>query len=258
MPAAKKVNTDVPNRQLSTIKIKGKDYVMVHERLKFFREWKGDTFSLVTKALSVTPEFALFVCEIADGEGRVVATGHGQEFRGQSGILATSYVEVAETSAIGRALGMFGIGIDNGIATAEEVRTAIKSQEAISQPIPAPAQPIQAPQPTPPVAAPPQPQAQQPPFNPPYQQVQAPQPVAPAPQPAAPAPQPVAVAQPAPAGNDLQGWLNMLNTFTDPQSLTQYIAEQYQSVQGTPLLETFNNDFMPQALARQQQLNQPQ
>jgi ssDNA-binding Zn-finger/Zn-ribbon topoisomerase 1 len=41
----------------------------------------------------------------------------------------TSFVENCETSAWGRALGNLGIGIDDSIASAEEVDMAIKKQE---------------------------------------------------------------------------------------------------------------------------------
>ena len=60
--------------------------------------------------------------------GKIVATGHAQEKEGSTFINKTSYIENAETSAIGRALGLLGIGIDTSIASAEEVSTAIANQ----------------------------------------------------------------------------------------------------------------------------------
>jgi len=135
-----------PDRDLKTINIKGKEYTMVHERIKAFREWFGTFGAIETVTESYDPDQVLIRANIyiylSDENGdyklnaitgepiRIkVATGTGQEFRTKSGILATSYVEVAETSAIGRALGFNGIGIDNGIASAEEVRTAINTQK---------------------------------------------------------------------------------------------------------------------------------
>ena len=41
----------------------------------------------------------------------------------------TSYIENCETSAVGRALGIFGIGVDTSIASAEEVLNAINNQK---------------------------------------------------------------------------------------------------------------------------------
>ena len=63
--------------------------------------------------------------------GRVVATGHAHEERGSSNINKTSFVENCETSAIGRALAMLGIGIDTSIASANEVEDAIAQQQAM-------------------------------------------------------------------------------------------------------------------------------
>ena len=42
----------------------------------------------------------------------------------------TSYIENCETSAVGRALGMAGFGIDTSVASYEEVSNAIAQQEA--------------------------------------------------------------------------------------------------------------------------------
>ena len=41
----------------------------------------------------------------------------------------TSYIENCETSAVGRALGMCGFGIDTSIASAEEVQNAMANQK---------------------------------------------------------------------------------------------------------------------------------
>ena len=62
--------------------------------------------------------------------GDIVATGHAQEDKASSNINKTSYVENCETSAVGRALGFLGIGIETSIATADEVAMAIAKQEA--------------------------------------------------------------------------------------------------------------------------------
>ena len=72
------------------------------------------------------------VCKatIADATGRVIATGHAHEVQGASNINKTSYVENCETSAIGRALAMLGIGIDTSIASANEVEDAIAKQDS--------------------------------------------------------------------------------------------------------------------------------
>ena len=58
----------------------------------------------------------------------MAATGHALEDRRSSFINKTSHIENAETSAVGRALGNLGIGIDNSVASAEEVEMAIALQ----------------------------------------------------------------------------------------------------------------------------------
>ena len=55
--------------------------------------------------------------------------------QGSSNINKTSYIENCETSAVGRALAMLGIGIDTSIASANEVTEAIaKQQEMVDNP----------------------------------------------------------------------------------------------------------------------------
>lgn len=59
-----------------------------------------------------------------------IATGTAYEKEGSTFINKTSYIENCETSAVGRALGMCGIGIDTSIASAEEVANAIQQQDS--------------------------------------------------------------------------------------------------------------------------------
>ena len=60
----------------------------------------------------------------------VLATGTAYEKESSSFINKTSYIENCETSAVGRALGMCGFGIDVSVASAEEVENAILQQDA--------------------------------------------------------------------------------------------------------------------------------
>ena len=74
-------------------------------------------------------------CTITNGDGEVIAQGHAHEVQGSSNINKTSYIENCETSAVGRALAMLGIGIDTSIASANEVTNAIaKQQEMVDNP----------------------------------------------------------------------------------------------------------------------------
>ena len=115
--------------KLKTINIKGKEYVEVNERLKYFRA-NYPNFSLVTEVLQCTEEHCVMKATILNEHGIAVATGHAHETKGSSFINKTSHVEVCETSAWGRALGNFGIGIDSSVASADEVNSAIKMQES--------------------------------------------------------------------------------------------------------------------------------
>ena len=121
------------NYKFKTTNIRGKQYVEVNERIKFFRqedEYKNWTIS--TEFTALDSEMCVCKCIIADVNQRVIATGHAHEERSASHINKTSYVENCETSAIGRALAMMGIGIDTSIASANEVTDAIAKQESNS------------------------------------------------------------------------------------------------------------------------------
>ena len=63
-----------------------------------------------------------------DGRKVLLAKGTAQEKENSSFINKTSFIENCETSAVGRALGMLGIGIDTSVASYEEVANAIENQ----------------------------------------------------------------------------------------------------------------------------------
>ena len=124
------------NYKFKTTNIRGKQYVEVNERIKFFRqEEQYKHWSLITEFPVLDSEQCVCKASIADTEHRIIATGHAHEVRGSSNINKTSYVENCETSAIGRALAMLGIGIDTSIASANEVSDAIAKQEEDSAPV---------------------------------------------------------------------------------------------------------------------------
>lgn len=118
---------------METINIKGKKYVTVNERLKAFRtvaEYAG--YSLVTIAHELTNDICVMEAQIKNKEGVIIANGFAREVRTQAGSLvnATSYVENCETSAWGRALANFGIGIDENICSAQELLVALGMQQS--------------------------------------------------------------------------------------------------------------------------------
>jgi len=113
--------------ELKTIDIKGKDYVLVHERIKYFRAiYPG--YALVTTPVRLDESYCVMKAEIFDHRGNIVATGYAREVNGDSYINKTSYVENCETSAWGRALANFGIGVDSSVASADEVMNAMQNQ----------------------------------------------------------------------------------------------------------------------------------
>lgn len=114
------------NSSIKPVNIKGKMYAEVNQRIKAFRmvypegkitteiiKWEGNT--IVMKA------------EIFDGEDKLLATGMASEKEGSNNINRTSFIENCETSAVGRALGMCGFGIDCEVASKEEVESKEES-----------------------------------------------------------------------------------------------------------------------------------
>lgn len=124
------------NYKFKTTNIRGKQYVEVNERIKFFRqEEQYKNWGILTEFPVLDSEQCLCLCTITTPEGQIVAQGHAHEEKGSSNINKTSYVENCETSAVGRALAMLGIGIDTSIASANEVEEAIaKQQEMVDNP----------------------------------------------------------------------------------------------------------------------------
>ena len=113
--------------KLKSIKIKGKEYVEVNERLKFFRATYPN-YSLVSEVIDKTESSILIMASVIDENDNVLATGLAEEEKGSTFINKTSYVENCETSAWGRALANFVIGLDTAVASAEEVKNAIANQ----------------------------------------------------------------------------------------------------------------------------------
>jgi hypothetical protein len=117
--------------KFKTTNIKGKQYVEVNERIKYFRfseDYKG--WALSTEIVHLDENSCVIRATITDETGMVKATGFAQEDKASSYINKTSYVENCETSAWGRALANLGIGIDTSIASSNEVSMAIAKQNA--------------------------------------------------------------------------------------------------------------------------------
>tara|TARA_R100000951_G_scaffold116314_2_gene127587 strand:- start:6493 stop:7029 length:537 start_codon:yes stop_codon:yes gene_type:complete len=120
-------------KKLKTVNIKGKEYVEVNTRLQHFREVYPQ-YTLDTDIVEITEDTITMKAIILNEEGRLIASGTAKERSGSSFINKTSYVENCETSAWGRALGNFGIGLDTSVASYDEVANAIKNQETKVKP----------------------------------------------------------------------------------------------------------------------------
>lgn len=98
----------------------GKIYVEVSKRIQGFWELYPNG-RIITDFTELTETHAVCRAIVYDGE-IMLATGTAREDKGAGFVNKTSYVENAETSAVGRALGILGIGSVDAIASADEVR----------------------------------------------------------------------------------------------------------------------------------------
>ena len=113
-----------------SIKIHGKDYVTVNERIQEFHKLYPNG-SIRTDLVEFGERFIVKAEVCPDVSDRMrIFTGYAYEMVGSSQINKTSALENCETSAVGRALGFLNIGIDGSIASADEVKNAIHQQEA--------------------------------------------------------------------------------------------------------------------------------
>ena len=114
--------------EIRTIDIKGTAYATVNARLTYFRENHQD-YRLISEIISDKDGTVIIKASILNEKGDVLATGHACEKDGVGFINRTSHVENCETSAWGRALGNFGIGISAAVASYEEVANAIEQRK---------------------------------------------------------------------------------------------------------------------------------
>ena len=116
------------NKTIVTTDIKGKDYAQVNQRIKAFRMVHPNG-RIITEIASLKDGVCIFRANIYNEEDTLLGTGTAYEKENSTFINKNSYIENAETSAVGRALGMLGFGIDTSVASAEEVANAIENQK---------------------------------------------------------------------------------------------------------------------------------
>ena len=90
------------------VKIHGKEYKTVALRVAEFRQAHPD-YTISTDLVEANDVLVIMKASILDNDGRLLATGYSEEVRAASKINATSALENAETSAIGRCLSCSGL-----------------------------------------------------------------------------------------------------------------------------------------------------
>lgn len=104
-----------------SIKIHGKEYVTVAERVVQFHDLDLNDLekSITTEVISHTPVVIKATVKIGDNVYTGISAANPDKT-----IEKQSPYEVAETSAVGRALGFAGFGIVEGIASKDEINKA--------------------------------------------------------------------------------------------------------------------------------------
>lgn len=117
----------IKRKDKETGKVIAKDYAEVNQRLKAYRMVypKGTIKSIIINLENGT---CVIQAEIYDEEGKLLSVATAQENQKSSYINQTNYIENCETSAVGRALGFAGFGINSSIASAEDIKNEIDKE----------------------------------------------------------------------------------------------------------------------------------
>ena len=112
------------NEEIENIKLGTKGYAQVNERIKAFRK-VYPTGPIETTIEEIRDDYVRIMAKVSNEEGEVLATGRASEMitgdAKKDYINKTSMIENCETSAVGRALGFAGFGVDSAIASAEDI-----------------------------------------------------------------------------------------------------------------------------------------
>jgi hypothetical protein len=105
------------------VEIHGKQYVTVAERIQAMHEAGTDSAMVISTEIVRDTDTSISIkATVTCASGTF--SGHATSRYEAGGIEGQSPLEVAETSAIGRALGFAGYGVIEGIASADEVIVA--------------------------------------------------------------------------------------------------------------------------------------
>ena len=112
-------------KNIPTINIKGKKYSVVNERhkhlLQYFPEARFNEEIIFHDEKRVIVKVELYIGDT------IYAVGHAQEYLDANFINKTSALEVGSSSALGRAIAMFGLS-GSEFASAEELVNALSNQ----------------------------------------------------------------------------------------------------------------------------------
>ena len=119
--------------RVKTLKYENGNYTPVNKRVLDFRKEhpKGTIKTKIIQLIKdVTPGpwRCVMKAKVYDEDGRLLGTGTAIEFQSSSKeeVNFDSFLENCETSAVGRALGFAGYGIDTAIASLEEVQKRLQ------------------------------------------------------------------------------------------------------------------------------------
>lgn len=134
------------------------DYVTVHERIeKFYAKYPQGRITTSILEHNAEMGFILMRAEVfrESDDALPAATGHAYELRSSGHVQQSSYVEVCETSACGRALALLGFEVTRGVASREEMQKAARRQPQPEKAAPPPPPSKAAPPPLSPTPTPP-------------------------------------------------------------------------------------------------------
>jgi hypothetical protein len=107
------------------------DYVTVAERIDKFYE-RFSEGRIITHIIEHDAErgFVLVRAEVYRNpdDALPAASGHAYEYKSDGYVQKTSYIEVCETSAVGRALAMAGFEVKRGVAIREEMEKTRRTE----------------------------------------------------------------------------------------------------------------------------------
>lgn len=123
------------NDQMTPMDIKGRKYMEVNQRIKAFRMLFPEGF-IKTQIINIENGVCVMKAQVGyydedhtdNLKEIILGEGTAYEKEDSSFINETSYIENCETSAVGRALGMAGFGMDAEVASAEEQQNAMLNQ----------------------------------------------------------------------------------------------------------------------------------